>query len=88
MSPRISVAVRVIARAGANRVEPARAGRVVVRVTAAPEGGAANRAVQATLARELGLRPADVSLERGATSRDKVFGLPASASARLARLLK
>ena len=44
-----------------------------VRVTAAPEGGEANRAVIALLAEVFGVAPSRVELVRGATSRDKLF---------------
>jgi uncharacterized protein len=66
----------------------ARAGRLILRVSAAPEAGAANRAAQALLASALGVRVADVHLERGSTSRDKTLSVPGSASAALDRLLK
>jgi uncharacterized protein (TIGR00251 family) len=51
-----------------------------VRVTAAPEGGAANRAVTALLAEAFGVAPSRVALVRGATSRDKLFRIEPSAS--------
>jgi uncharacterized protein len=84
----VRVAVRVIPRARANAVGGERGGRLLVRVTAAPESGAANRAVQAAVAGRLGLRPADIRIEQGGTSRDKVLSVPAAAAAELARLLK
>jgi uncharacterized protein YggU (UPF0235/DUF167 family) len=85
---RLLVPVRVIPRAQTVRVGGQRGGRLAVRVTAAPAEGAANRAAQAALAAALGLRPADVRIERGATSRDKVVSLPASARLALAGLMK
>jgi hypothetical protein len=88
MPERVSVPVRVIPRARSDRVDVARAGRLILRVSAAPEGGAANRAAQALLATALGLRAADVRLERGSTSRDKTLSVPAPARAALERLLK
>ena len=56
-----------------------RAGRLVLRVTAAPESGAATRAAQTLLATALSLRTAEVRLEQGSTSRDKIFSIPTSA---------
>ena len=88
MTERINVAVRVVPRAKADRVEAIRAGRLVLRVTAAPESGAANRAAAALLASALGLRAADVQLEQGSRSRDKSFSVPASARGPLADLSK
>jgi uncharacterized protein len=88
MPDRVTVPVRVIPRSRSDRIDPARAGRLVLRVGAPPEDGAANRAAQVLLASALRLRAADVHLERGSTSRDKTLSVPASARAALERLLK
>lgn len=88
MTDRLRVAVRVIPRARANHVGGERGGRLVVRVAAAPAEGAANRAAQRALAEALGIHAAEVRIEQGATSRDKVLSLPAGSAAALARLLK
>jgi uncharacterized protein len=85
---RVSVPVRVIPRSRSERVDAVRAGRLVLRVAAAPESGAANRAAQALLAAALGLRAAEVQIEQGSTSRDKTLSVPAAARAQLERLLK
>ncbi len=79
--------MRVIPRSRSERVDPVRGGRLVLRVAAAPESGAANRAAQALLATALGLRAADVQLERRSTSRDKTLSVPVSAAAGVRRLL-
>jgi len=86
VTERITVAVRVIPRSRSDRVDALRAGRLVLRVAAPPEAGAANRAAQALLATALGLRAADVRLEQGSTSRDKLFSVPTNARAALERL--
>jgi uncharacterized protein YggU (UPF0235/DUF167 family) len=88
MAGRINVAVRVIPRSRSERVDAPRAGRFILRVTAAPESGAANRAAQALLAKALGLRTAEVRLQQGSTSRDKTLSVPASAHGPLADLSK
>jgi uncharacterized protein YggU (UPF0235/DUF167 family) len=88
VSERIDVKVRVIPRARIDRVDRKRAGRLVLRVAAAPESGAANRAAAALLASALRLRVAEVQLERGSTSRDKTLSIPATARGSLERLLK
>lgn len=46
-----------------------------IAVTATPEGGKANAAVQTALARALGVARTRLTLVRGATARDKVFRL-------------
>ncbi|MEK6227371.1 MAG: DUF167 domain-containing protein [Chloroflexota bacterium] len=81
MGERINVAMRVIPRSKTDRVDAMRAGRLVVRVAAAPESGAATRAAQTVLATALGLRVGDIQLEHGSTSRDKTFSIPANARA-------
>ena len=65
--------VRVQARARRNEVVTQADGSVRVRVTAAPEGGEANRAVIALLAERLAVAPSRIELVRGAASRDKLF---------------
>jgi len=65
--------VRVQPRARRNEVVEQAGGAWRVRVTAAPEGGEANRAVIALLAEAFGVASSRVALVRGATSRDKLF---------------
>src|SRR5437879_1890407 len=86
MAERMTIPVRVIPRAGADRIDVVRAGRLVIRVSAAPEAGAANAAARAVLASALGLRTTDVRLERGSTSRDKELSIPTYAKAALAEI--
>jgi len=50
-----------------------RAGALRVAVTAPPDRGKANAAIQALLAESLGCKPAQVDLVSGATSRQKRF---------------
>lgn len=88
MAGALLVPVRVIPRARRDEIGGQRGGRLVVRVAAAPEGGAANRAAAAVVAAGLGIRAAEVRLVRGATARDKVLSVPVSAAAALARLMK
>ncbi|HEY8825302.1 MAG TPA: DUF167 domain-containing protein [Candidatus Limnocylindria bacterium] len=86
MGERIDIAVRVIPHSKADRLDGVRAGRLVLRVAAAPESGAANRAAQTVLATALGLRTGDIQLERGRASRDKIFSIPTHAGPALGRL--
>jgi len=65
--------VRVQPRARRNEVVGQPDGVWRVRVTAAPEGGEANRAVIALLADTFGVAPSRIVLVRGAASRDKLF---------------
>ena len=65
----------MLAHPGAKRnaILGERAGALRVAVTAAPERGKANEAIQTLLAESLGLKPSRISLISGATSRRKRF---------------
>jgi uncharacterized protein len=67
--------VPVLAQPGARRngLLGERAGALRVAVTAAPEKGKANAAIQAVLAESLSCRPSQVLLLSGETSRQKRF---------------
>lgn len=65
------VAVRVIPRAKRDEVGGERAGRLVVRTTAAPVDGRANDAVRRLLADHFGVALRDVEVVVGQRSRDK-----------------
>ena len=63
--------VRVQPRAKRNRVEAIERGRLKVYLTAPPEGGKANEAAIALLAKTLGVSKSSVRIVRGNTARDK-----------------
>lgn len=63
--------VRVIPRAKRDEVGDERAGRLVVRTTAAPADGKANDAVRKLLARHLGVPVSRVEIVAGHHRRDK-----------------
>lgn len=79
------VRVRVTPRASRARVAFVD-GVLRIWVTAPPAEGRANEAAREAIASALGLRPADVAIERGARSRDKLVSLPDGAAARLRAL--
>ena len=91
-APGQSVAVRVRPGAGRNRVGGRYDGphgpALIVAVAAPAVDGKATEAVRKALAGALGLRPGEVTLKVGATSRDKVFTVPVGAEilSRLAAL--
>jgi len=65
--------IRVIPRARKNDVTGWRDEALVVRLTAPPLGGAANKLLKRFLAKRLGVRPSDVEIIKGERSRDKVL---------------
>ena len=51
-------------------------GKLLARVRAIPDSGKANIAVLALVAKALGVAPSRLELLRGATSREKLVGIP------------
>lgn len=73
--PGTEIAVRVTPRASRNAVSEAPDGSLRISVTIVPEDGKANKAVVKLLSQALGVAKSDLTLLRGAASRDKVFRL-------------
>ena len=65
------LSIRVQPRARSNEVLDVRNGRLLVRTTAAPADGKANKAVIGLLASFLGIAPSRIRLVRGKTLRNK-----------------
>lgn len=84
-SPRILV--RVIPRARVDEVAGRRDGVLVVRVTAAPEGGRANAALCRLIAKRAGVGVRSVSVVRGASSRQKIVQVDGISATDLERAL-
>jgi uncharacterized protein (TIGR00251 family) len=68
-----TIEVRVQARARQDEIVGLRYGTVVIRVTAPPLDGRANRAVCRLIAKRAGVAPSRVAVIRGERSRDKVI---------------
>jgi uncharacterized protein YggU (UPF0235/DUF167 family) len=67
------IKVRVIPRAQSDEVGGERAGRLLVRTTAAPSDGKANMAVRRLVAGYLGVAVRRIEIVSGQRSRDKVL---------------
>ena len=67
--------VRVQPGASRNEIAGMRDGAVIVRVTAPPVDGKANKATCKLLAETCGIRPSRVEVIRGTSGRDKVVRL-------------
>ncbi len=85
-SPRI--AVRVTPRARVNELAGRRDGVLLVRVTAAPEGGRANAALCRLIADRAGVGVRSVSIVRGANYRQKIVQVDGISAAELERALE
>ena len=86
MSTGVSFPVRVTPRASRDLVAgPGADGILRVRVTAVPADGAANRAVQVLVADSLGVPRTWVSVESGASSRNKRLRIEGREAADLLR---
>ena len=68
-----ALAIRVQPRAASNEVLEVRNGRLLVRTTAAPADGKANKAVIRLVATFLGIAPSQIRLVKGQTQRNKVL---------------
>jgi uncharacterized protein len=67
-----TLSVRVTPHAKRNAVTKMPDGSLKIHVTAPPENGRANDAVVETIAEWLGVRPRQVTIVKGATSRNKL----------------
>jgi len=83
---RAHFAVRLIPRAARSAVAGVREGALLVRVTAAPVDGAANRALLELLAKALRVGVTALRIESGSTSPRKRLSVPKEALGRLRAL--
>ena len=91
MTGGVTLSVRVSPRGGRNAVEGLVADaegkpQLGVRVAAAPVDGEANDAVEATLARWLGVKPREVEVTGGLTTRSKIVTIDGDPVALLRKL--
>ena len=80
----VRIAVRVTPRAGEDRIDDVEAGRLRVRVAAAPADGAANAAVLRLLADALDVPPSRLRIASGARGRQKLVAVSGITPARVA----
>ena len=83
----LTLAVRVVPRAGRTAVAGVRGDALLVRLAAAPVAGAANDALVAFLAEILDVPRRDITLVAGHTSRDKRIAISGRTEAQLAARL-
>ena len=87
-TPGVVLRVHVQPGAGRSAVVGRHGTALKVRVAAPPVGGRANDACVELLAETFGVRPGDVELVGGQTSRSKTFGLSGIDADEFARLLE
>ncbi len=83
---RAQFAVRLVPRAARSAVGGVREGALLVRVTAAPVSGAANKALLDLLSAALKVPKTSIRIESGATSARKRLSVPKDALVRLRAL--
>ena len=83
----ISLAVKVIPRAGATKIAGTREGRLLIRLAAAPVGGAANGALIAFLSGILKVPARHISVIAGAHSRQKLVAIAHMTAAQASSLI-
>jgi uncharacterized protein (TIGR00251 family) len=83
----VSLAVKVIPRAGVTTIAGTRNGRLLIRLAAAPVDGAANDALVAFLAEILNLPARHVRVKAGAQSRNKLVMITGMTAARASSLI-
>ena len=82
-----TLAVKVIPSAPGNRFAGYQGEELVVKISAPPEKGKANKELISFFAKSLGLPKSSVILFRGETSHHKLLRLPSSCRASLQRLI-
>jgi hypothetical protein len=76
----MNIRVRLIPRASRDEIAGWRDGRLLVRVSAPPLEGKANRALRKLLAKRLGIAQGRVEIARGERSRDKLVAIDLEAA--------
>jgi uncharacterized protein (TIGR00251 family) len=71
----VLIAIKAVPGSSRDRIAGPLGERLKIRVSAAPEGGKANKAVAALLADALGIRAANVELVAGHSHPEKVFSV-------------
>jgi uncharacterized protein (TIGR00251 family) len=83
----VSLAIKVIPRAGVTRIAGAREGRLLIRLAAAPVDGAANDALIRFLSAQLKLPATTIHVASGARNRNKVVMVAGVSAARVWRAI-
>ncbi|MBI4966418.1 MAG: YggU family protein [Desulfomonile tiedjei] len=69
----VTIEARIAPNASRNAIMLDSAGRLIIRLTAPPTEGKANKSLVKFLAKRLGVAPSSITIVRGHASRDKVL---------------
>jgi uncharacterized protein len=83
----VSLAVKVIPRAGATKIAGTREGRLLIRLAAAPVDGAANDALIAFLSEILKVPMRQIQVIAGAQSRNKLVAIAGMTAAQASSVI-
>jgi uncharacterized protein (TIGR00251 family) len=75
LEARVVLRVKAVPGASRDSIAGMLGDRLKVRISAAPEGGKANKAITRLLAKSLGIKPAQIELISGHTNPEKRFEL-------------
>lgn len=83
----ILIAIKAVPGASRDAIAGTLGERLKVRIAAPPEGGKANKAIIALLARKLGVKDRDIELVTGAANPEKLFRVRCIDAAHAERVL-
>jgi uncharacterized protein len=83
---RINIEVKLTPRASRDEIKGMHDGVLLVRVTAPPVDGAANKAMRKLIAKRAGVAPSRVQIARGETARRKLVAIEGADPAALKKL--
>jgi uncharacterized protein (TIGR00251 family) len=84
----VLIHIKAVPGASRDQVAGAVGDRLKVRISAPPEGGKANRAICRLLAKALGVKAKDVTIESGQTSPEKVIRIAGARAEEIADKLR
>ena len=88
MSESIDIRVKAVPGASRDAIAGLLGDRLKVRISAAPEGGKANKAIEKLIAKSLGIKPARVSVIAGKTNAEKTIRIEGCSIQTLGDLFK
>lgn len=82
-NPPVDIRIKAVPGASRDAVAGMLGDRIKIRVSAPPEGGKANKAIESLIARELGVKPSQVAVVAGTTHPEKTIRVTGADAATL-----